>query len=218
MAQITEAGHMSGETGTNGANAGNGNRPNGEPPINAAEISGRDLQRHALRDLVELSEQCATDEQAVERRHDEGLAAERQDVEHKTYAAEKRAKGVEEEIRAKYQERLGKIQAQFQAETASIREAHEKGKRKVQNEFGPVELDIKKKYNEAVEVADAELEFAQAQILAETRKSHEDLKEHGLEMDDLEGRAIALLKVFRHNPGDQDPSVLATRECEKHLP
>ena len=111
--------------GTNG----NGATGNGDGPalINTAEISGRDLQRHALRELVELSEQCAADETDIERRHDEGLAAERQDVEHKTFASEKRAKAVEEEIRAKYQERLNKIQAQFNAETASIREATLRG-------------------------------------------------------------------------------------------
>src|SRR5207237_304794 len=82
---------------------------------------------HPLRELVDRPEQGATDEAEIERRHTDGLAAERQDIEHKTYAADKRGKGVEEEIRTKYQERLAKIQSQFQAETASIREAHEKG-------------------------------------------------------------------------------------------
>jgi len=182
------------------------------------QATGRDLQRHALQSLVVLSEQCAVDEDEIERRHDGGAAAEAKAFEHANWNAEQRAKGLEENVRAKYEERLGKITAQFEADTASIREADEKAKRKVQVEFTPLEQGIKKKYDEAVWLADAELEARQNQIRVEQKKANEDLKAHGEEIDDLEGRAIALLKTYRHKPADQDMSLMATAEGEKKEP
>lgn len=178
----------------------------------------RDMQRHALRDLVELANQCATDETDVEQRHTGDLAREADDFEKKNYGAEHRAKQMEEAIRNKYQERVDKVQAQFSAETASIREAHDKDKRKVQAQFGPVEQDVKKKYDEAVWLADAELEARQNQIRVEERQANDDLKTHGEEVDELEGRAIGILKKYRHKPSDQDASLMATAEGEKREP
>jgi S-DNA-T family DNA segregation ATPase FtsK/SpoIIIE len=197
---------------TNGENGANGES------VSTPTTTGRDLQRHALRDLVELSNQCAADEAEIEKRHDEGLATEAQDYERKTWAAEQRAKGVEDGVKAKYEERLGKIQAQFEADTITFREAHEKGKRRIQVEYGPQEQDIKKKYDEAVWLADAELEARTNQIRVEQKQANEDLKAHGQEIDDLEGRAIRLLRLYRHKPSDQDPSQLATAEGEKSEP
>jgi hypothetical protein len=182
------------------------------------KATDRDLQRQALRGLVILSEQCAADEADIEKRHDTGFANEAQAYERATWAADQNAKGVEESIKQKYEERLGKIQAQFDSDTAAIREAHEKGKRKVQVEFTPQEQEIKKKYDEALWLADAELEARQNQIRLEQKKANEDLKTHGEEIDDLEGRAISLLKTYRHKPTDQDMSQMATAEGEKPEP
>jgi hypothetical protein len=51
----------------------------------------RDAQRHALRELVELSNQCATDEAEIEQRHTGDLAAEADDYDKRNYGAEHRA-------------------------------------------------------------------------------------------------------------------------------
>ncbi|HYJ47363.1 MAG TPA: hypothetical protein VEV81_12190, partial [Pyrinomonadaceae bacterium] len=182
------------------------------------KATDRDLQRQALRGLVILSEQCAADEADIEKRHETGLANEAQAYERATWAADQNAKGVEDSIKQKYEERLGKIQAQFDSDTAAIREANDKGKRKVQAEFTPQEQEIKKKYDEALWLADAELEARQNQIRLEQKKANEDLKTHGEEIDDLEGRAISLLKTYRHKPSDMDMSQMATAEGEKPEP
>jgi DNA segregation ATPase FtsK/SpoIIIE-like protein len=173
----------------------------------------RDVQRHALRELVELSEQCATDEVEIEKRHDEEVTREAEDFERKTWAADQRAKQHEESVRAKYEERTGKIEGQFKNDTVSIREGHEQDKRKVQTQYGPMEQKIKKQYDEAVWLADAELEARTNQVRVEQKKANDDLKDHGTEIDDLEGRAIALLKTYRHKPSDQDPSAMADDEA-----
>src|SRR5205823_618239 len=115
----------------------------------------------------------------------------------------------------KYEERLAKIEGQFQADTVSIREAHEKAKKGVQLEYGPMEQKIKKKFDESVWLADAELDAAMAQIRAEEQKSTEDLKEHGLDIDDMETKAIGLLRLYRHKTSDHDPTQMATAEGEK---
>src|SRR5689334_8327967 len=165
------------------------NETNGEgqsTPQGDGKHHDRDVQRHALRELVELANQCATDETAIEQRHTGDLAKEADDFEKKNYAVEHRAKQMDEAIRNKYQERVDKVQAQFDAETASIREAHDKDKRKVQAQYGPVEQDVKKKYDEAVWLADAELEARQNQIRVEERQANDDLKTHGEEIDELE--------------------------------
>jgi S-DNA-T family DNA segregation ATPase FtsK/SpoIIIE len=193
---------------------GDGSKPGGGD----GQAHDRDVQRHALRELVELSTQCATDEAEIEQRHDRDLAAEADDFEKKNYGAEHRAKQMEEAVRQKYEDRVGKVQAQFDAETASIREGHEQNKRKVQAQYGPVEQDVKKKYDEAVWLADAELEARQNQVRVEERQANDDLKAHGEEIDDLEGRAIGVLKKYRHKPSDQDASLMATPEGQKPEP
>ncbi|HEY7119132.1 MAG TPA: FtsK/SpoIIIE domain-containing protein [Tepidisphaeraceae bacterium] len=211
------------QTMNGGGDGDNLEKANGQPEGGGsipapATPNERDVQRRALRELVELASQCATDETEIERRHDKDVAAEADDFERKNYAAEHRTKQFEENVGTKYGERQGKIQGQFDTETASIREGNEKEKRKVQAQYGPVEQDIKKKYDEAVWLADAELEARQNQIRVEQKQANDDLKSHGEEVDTLEGRAINLLKTYRHKPSDQDPSQLATAEGETREP
>ena len=182
------------------------------------KATDRDLQRQALRSLVQLSEKCAADEVDIDKRHAAEVTTATQSNDLAIFAADKRAKAAEEAVRQKYEERLGKVEGQFQSETAAIREAHEKSKRKVQVEFGPVEQGIKKKYDEAVWLADAELDARQGQIRVEQKKSQDDLKAHGEEIDHLEGKAVALLKLYRHKTSDHDPSQMATAEGEKSEP
>jgi hypothetical protein len=196
--------------------------PGGDGAVATANGDGqvleRDVQRRALRELVELSEQCATDEAAVERRYAEDSANEAADFERKNWAADQRAKQHEEAVRAKFDERVAKIEAQFKADTAAIREGHEQDKRKVQVQYGPTEQKVKKQYDEAVWLADAELEARQNQVRLEQKGANDGLKEHGEEVDDIEGRAINLLKTYRHKPGDQDPSAMADDEGQKKEP
>ena len=103
---------------------GNGNGTGAEEQPKATD---RDVQRQALRALVLLSEQCAADEADIQKRHDEGMAAEATAFERNNWRAEQQGKAAEDAVKQKYEERLGKIQAQFDADTAAIREAHEKG-------------------------------------------------------------------------------------------
>jgi hypothetical protein len=178
------------------------------------KTTDRDLQRQALRGLVQLSERCAADEKEIDDRHEGGLAAEAQAFERANWAAEQNGHNVGEEIAQKHRERLDKIQQQFTGDTASIQEANEKGKRRVQAEYGPQEQEIKKKFDEALWLADAELEARQNQIRLEQKKAKEDLQTHVEEVDELEGKAIALLNTYRHKPNDLDMSQMATREGE----
>jgi S-DNA-T family DNA segregation ATPase FtsK/SpoIIIE len=189
---------------------------NGEKHIEKA--TDRDLQRQALRSLVELSESVANEEADIEKRHDSAVTAQTQASELAIFAADKRAKAAEEAVTQKYEERLAKIEGQFQGETVAIRETHEKSKRKIQVEFGPMEGGIKKKYDEAVWLSDAELDARQGQIRAEQKKANEDLKDHIVEIDDLEGKAISLLKLYRHKASDHDPSQMATVEGQTQEP
>jgi len=182
------------------------------------KTTDRDMQRQALRGLVQLSERCAADEAEIEQRHEGGVAAEAQAFERTNWSAEQNARGVEEEIEQKHQERLEKIKQQFATDTASIREANEKGKRKIQTEYSPQEQEIKKKYDEALWLADAELEARQNQIRLEQKKANEDLQTHVQEVDDLEGQAISLLSSYGHKPTDIDMSQMATPEGYKPEP
>src|SRR3954454_21809522 len=81
-----------------------------------------------------------------------------------------------------------------------------------------MEHKIKKKFDESVWLANAELDAANAQIRAEQQKSQEDLKDHIAELDEMEGKAVGLLKLYRHKPSDHDPSQMATLDAEKPEP
>ncbi|HEU0076146.1 MAG TPA: hypothetical protein VFQ76_00775, partial [Longimicrobiaceae bacterium] len=200
---------------TGGEGDGGGARKKDQPSASAAE---RDSQRRALRELVELSTQCAADEEAIEKKHSTDLAAEAQSFERLNWAAEQRSKQQEEGIVAKAAERVTKIGGQYDAETGSIREAHEQSKRKVQGEHNPVESGIKKKYEEAVWLADAELEARQNQVRLEQKTAQDDLKKHEEEVNALEEKAQGLLKLYRHKATDMDVSLMATADGEKREP
>lgn len=182
--------------------------PDTQAPPTAADKppvpSDRDVQRKALKDLVELSASCSTEEGQIEQLHQHELAAEAQAYERANWAAEQRAKGVEEGIKQKYEERAGRVESQFEVDTASFREADQKARRRIQAEHAPIESDIKKKYEEAVWLADAELEARQNQIRVEQRKAKEDLKTHEEEVEGLDGKGADLLKTYSHKHNDTD--------------
>src|SRR5687767_13245863 len=91
--------------------------PAGKEP---AQTTERDLQRQALRELVELSTQCSTEETQIEERHRTELGQEEKDFERSLWAAEQRAKGQEDGIKAKHAERIGRYTNQFATDTAAI--------------------------------------------------------------------------------------------------
>jgi hypothetical protein len=174
----------------------------------------RDLQRQALRELVELSTQCAAEESQIEQRHTTELAQEEKDFERSLWAAEQRAKGQEDGIKSKHAERIQRYTNQFETDTSAIRAADQKAKHQVQAEYGPQENQVRKKLDEALWLADAELEARTTQIRVEQKRAKDDLREREDEINNLEGKAQDLLKTYGHKPSDTDPSALAELGAE----
>jgi len=188
--------------------SGNGALPT--PPVEKAKSSEREMQRAALRELVELSTQVAAEERTIEEEHKLEVQRQAKDHERQVWGAEERAKNSETAVREKYAERVDRVKAEFSTTTASVREADAKAKKKVQLDFGPQEAKIKKQYDEAVWLADAELEARQDQVRLEQRKAKQSLGEQDEEIASLEDKAQELLKVYGHKASETDPAAMTT--------
>ncbi|MEZ0268458.1 MAG: FtsK/SpoIIIE domain-containing protein [Phycisphaerae bacterium] len=188
---------------------GNGQAAPAVPTLKDKGPSEREQQRAALRELVELSTQCAAEERQIEEARAAELAKEAKDHERSVWGADERAKNAEGQVREKHAERTGRIKAEYGQSTAVARDADAKGKKKVQLDFGPQEAKVKKAYDEAVWLADAELEARQAQVRVEQRKAKDDLKEQGEETDALESKAQDLLKLYKHKSNEIDAAAMA---------
>jgi len=188
---------------------------NGQPSLPPAAVekakpSEREMQRMALRELVELSTEVAAEERTIEENHAIEVSRQAKDHERQVWGADERGKNAEAAVHEKFAERVERIKAEFNAATGSVREADAKAKKKVQLDFGPQEAKVKKAYDEAVWLADAELEARQTQVRLEQKKAKQSLVEQEEETGALEDKAQELLKLYGHKANETDAAAMTS--------
>src|SRR3954467_13159143 len=105
----------------------------------------RDLQRQALRDLVDLATGCAAAEAQIENRlRDETAAADRE-LEQTSRDLSQKLETIRQQVTKKHEDRVAEAMAQFEFDTRAMREADQSNRSRIAAEHETNEQQIKQK-------------------------------------------------------------------------
>ncbi|HEY1922013.1 MAG TPA: hypothetical protein VGG44_04550, partial [Tepidisphaeraceae bacterium] len=173
--------------------------------IDAAEAANepkthRDQQRGALEDLLELTKECADREAAIEQQFQTASADTLGAGQRKMTDAERRYKGLQDQVAAKFDEKNGQIDAQYQQSLAALKLNDQKLRQRAKAEYDQAQLKAKKDYDQAIWLAESVLE-AEEQKAAEELKKATELNVAQTEfLDTKDGDQNALMTRYNQRP------------------
>src|SRR5690606_23102109 len=108
----------------------------------------RDLQRAALRSLIDLAGRCADEEQAIEQAYEQARSRAQSDLTAARMALQQQVQQQQRAVQEKYEHRTGEITARFESETREQQEALDRSRGRADLELRSAEQDIKKQYDQ----------------------------------------------------------------------
>jgi DNA segregation ATPase FtsK/SpoIIIE, S-DNA-T family len=129
----------------------------------------RDQQRGALEDLLELTTECAAREAAIEQQFQAASSDMQGAGQRKLTDAERKYKGLQEQVAAKVQEKSAQVDAQYQKSLATLKINDQNLRHRARTEYDQAQQKAKKDYDQAIWLAESVLE-------AEEQKAAEELK------------------------------------------
>jgi len=163
----------------------------GDESLPEATPTARDLQRSALRDLLQLSRECSSSEAELEARHRESLEDTQSRFERQSKDLESRLASVRKQAEEKFAEKLAQVQQHAKAELAKAKEHFDARKAKALGEYENAKADVKKRFDQATWLADSVLEAAEAAAKQEFRR---DTDRHN---DQVEAMGLAEANVAK---------------------
>ena len=130
-----------------------GNVPPTLEPTSAGAANGHtplDLQRAALRDLVALSLESATNESEIERAYHAGAEQGEKDYEKTTWTIRQRYENLRESVKAKHRETVAEIDAKFEEDSAAVEADTAPRVGKIERDFESLEGNVTQKLNQAL--------------------------------------------------------------------
>src|SRR3989440_7672245 len=137
------------------------------PQLSPAE---RDLQRAALRALVELSERCAAREQQIEQQHAAALDTANKELERTNWGVEERFKNQQDAIRQKYEGRIGTAENKYKTDFDGLKHGDNLARQRLDHEKNAIDREVKKSFEQAAWLAESVFDAAQIGIEEEFKK------------------------------------------------
>jgi hypothetical protein len=173
----------------------------------------RDLQRAALRDLVQLSLDCAKAEGEIEA----WFAQAKADIEtahgKAMWALDQRAETQRGQIAEKVEHRVTNARQTFDGQLAQLKAHDQVARKKIAVEFDNTERDLKKRLEGAIFAAEQVLEGVQAKVRAAGKKSKDEFEQQTEAVNGLSVQALQLLHTYGQ-PGVADTPVDASLDAE----
>jgi hypothetical protein len=185
----------------------------------AGPRTGRDIQRGALRDLIGLAADCATIESDIEREYRTGKENSIKSFGERNFEIDQRYQQDQEQTKAKHQSRLADLANQYKSERNKIAAADKAAKKKIDDEKISVEEKLKKKYDQAVWLADSVLEVANGQAGLAFKQKSEAVHTAQEELNGCEIQAANLVQQYGVSlPKDdilveEDPNILTDADA-----
>ncbi len=186
--------------------------------VEAAEAANepkthRDQQRGALEDLLELTKECADREAAIEQQFQAASSETQGAGQRKLTDNERRYKGLQEQVAAKFDEKNGQIDAQYQQSLAALKLSDQKLRHRVKTEYDQIQQKAKKDYDQAIWLAESVLE-AEEQKAAEELKKATELNVAQTEfLDTKDGDQNALMTRYNQRPPPSE-ALAAIKDAE----
>ncbi|MBC8106027.1 MAG: hypothetical protein H7Z14_05515, partial [Anaerolineae bacterium] len=173
----------------------------------------RDLQRSALRDLVELATECAATETEIESRLVTTVADAERDFAQTSRSLSQKVESLRQQIQVKHAARLAEANEQFAYESRAVGETDHAARSRVAAEFESAEQEVKQKLDQAIWLAESVAEATQIQVRKEQAKAEEDYKLEIQQLVELDSKGYDLLKLYGQEqdaialekPADESP-------------
>src|SRR2546429_5193641 len=167
------------------------------PQLSPAE---RDLQRAALRALVELSERCAARELQIEQQHIAALDSANKELDKTNWGIEERFKNQQDAIKQKYEGRIGAAEGKYKADFDALRHADSLARQRLDHEKNAIDRDVKKSFEQAAWLAESVFDAAQIGIEEEFKKVNDRIVEQLKILDEMEHSAAGMMLLYRQKP------------------
>lgn len=175
----------------------------------------RERQRSALADLVRLATESARTDAEIEADYAAAISAENERHGRALWALEQRAEAQRVQIREKLEERVARAVQQFEQLEGQLRAADRQARQKIAVEFQQASGDIKKKYEQAVWLADSMLEGVQNQLRAEAKKAEEERENQQNAVGEVMAATVATLHLYGQPNLVQTPSEAVLPESDE---
>src|SRR5437762_2233340 len=160
----------------------------------------RDLQRAALRALVELSERCAAREIEIDNQHTSAIDSANKELERSNWSIEERHKKQQEAIKEKYDTRIANAETQYQTDFEALKHADSLARQRFDHEKAAIDRDVKKGFEQAAWLAESVFDAAQIGIREEFKKINDRVGEQLKALDEMEQTAAGLMLLYRQKP------------------
>src|SRR5580765_3586587 len=167
------------------------------PQLSPAE---RDLQRAALRALVELSERCAAREIQIEQQHVATLDATNKELERTTWGVEERFKNQQDAIHQKYEGRISTAEGKYKTDFDSLKHGDNLARQRLDHEKNAIDREVKKSFEQAAWLAESVFDAAQIGINEEFKKVNDRIAEAIKSLDEMEHAAAGLMQLYKQKP------------------
>ncbi|HEV2292853.1 MAG TPA: FtsK/SpoIIIE domain-containing protein [Tepidisphaeraceae bacterium] len=173
----------------------------------AAGDQSRDLQREALRLLVELSNESAATEKQIEQRRADALAGAKR--RHDKAAAElaQQRDAAHEQVRQRYEDELARINAEADGELEELRQQDQAARNGIADDFESAEAEAKQKYQQASWLAESVYEGTMNQVQKEAKTTTELFEQRQKTIEGVEVQANQLVVRYGQSiPPDDEPA------------
>jgi DNA segregation ATPase FtsK/SpoIIIE-like protein len=172
------------------------------PPDNAG--SERDLQRTALRELVELAETSARKEREIAQRYQAESESAGSDLERAVWLIEQRYNSTREGTQEKHDLKNLEIERQYENEMGATKNADDTSQRRINLDRETAERGLKKEMDQAIWLAESLHEGSLDSAREEYKTAETRSEAHRNILDHLGQRAADQIMLYRQNAPEID--------------
>ena len=177
--------------------------PPASPVVERA--TDRDLQRSALRDLVDLATSCATEEVQIETRYRDELAAAEKELSDTRVELANKLDALRHSVQQKHDERVAEAESQLDYDGRQLKESDLASRSRIAAEYEASEGGIRQKLDQAVWLAESVFEATQIQCGKDSDKADEEYKTQKQQLAEMESQAFDLLTLYRVSMPTPEP-------------
>ena len=158
-------------------------------PSPPAPTSDRDIQRAALRDLVALATECAATENEIERRYKTEVESENGRSERLLRDIARKSSNLREMATQVREQAIAQANTTYQTSVNTLNTRDEEFRRKISDKHAMTIAEVKRKYEQAVWLAESVLENEQNGAAVDFKTAKDLVEAHGEALEGLETKA-----------------------------
>src|SRR5258706_14092822 len=160
----------------------------------------RDLQRAALRALVELSERCAGREIQIEQQHAAALDSDNKELDKTNWGVEERFKNQQDAIKQKHEGRISAAEGKYKIDFDALKHGDNLARQRLDHEKNAIDREVKKSFEQAAWLAESVFDAGQIGINEGFKKVNDRIAEGIKSLEGMEHTAAGVMQLYRQQP------------------